>query len=149
MCRHIQSSSLDFARYSKNPFGAKPKRSRGAKAAGLRYERMVGKELARRRLDFAQGPWIQFKDNNGIGFAQPDFIVYSSLDLWIVLEAKLSQTPAAFEQLLRLYIPLLRKLHPNVELVPVQVCRNLKRKDKLIVDDLRKVKSGSTWHWLN
>ena len=149
MCRHIETTSLEFARYAKNPFGERKRKGRGARAAGLRYEMNVSDELARRGLDFARGPWIQFKDNNGIGFAQPDFIVYSGEDLWIVLEAKLSQTPSAFEQLFKLYLPLLSRLHSGVTLIPAQVCRNLRRRDAAIVDDFGKVKYGSTWHWLN
>ena len=149
MCRHIEAATLNFARYSRNPFGKAPRRGRGARAAGLRYEENVGKELARRQLDFACGPWIQFEDTNGVGFAQPDFIVYSSANSWIVLEAKLSQTPSAFEQLFKLYLPLLSKLHPGVTLIPAQVCKNLRRADSKIVDDLCKVKYGSTWHWLS
>lgn len=149
MCRHIQPTSLDYARYSKNPWGGKPKRMKRVARLGLAYEKKVEKELARRGLDFARGPWIEFADRNGRGFAQPDFVIYSRSDLWIVLEAKLSQTPAAFEQLFKLYLPLLRKMHPEVELIPAQVCKNLKKRDVKIVDCLEKVKYGSTWHWLH
>lgn len=149
MCRIISTSSLEFARYSRSPFGGKPRRGKGARAAGLRYEENVGKELARRQLDFARGPWIQFRDRNGTGFAQPDFVIYSSAKQWCVLEAKLSQTPAAFEQLFKLYVPLLTFLHPGVNFTPVQVCKNLRKRDAKIVDDLGKAKYGGTWHWIN
>jgi len=147
VCRCI--SGLEFARYSKNPWGGKPRRGRGVRAAGLRYEERVGKELARRKLDFARGPWIEFRDVNGKGFAQPDFVVYADSSRWIVLEAKLSQTPAAFEQLFSLYIPLLTQLHPEIELVPVQVCKNLRKRDPKMIEDLRDARKGATWHWLN
>ena len=145
----IDTDSLEFAQYSRSPWHGRKPRTRGKKAAGLRYERMVGEELARRKLDFAHGLWIEFRDVNGKGFAQPDFIVYDSTGAWTILEAKLSQTPAAFEQLFNLYIPLLSHLHPQVELTPVQVCRNLRTRSAPIVEDLDEAKSGDVWHWLN
>ena len=137
---------LKWAEYAKDPWG-KRRRGRGAKAAGLRYQARVGEELARRGLDHAAGPWIHFEDRNGRGYAQPDFIVFES-ERWMVLEAKLTQTPAAFAQLFHLYIPLLSLLHPEREFCGIQVCRNLRNRDG-VVDDLTRATNGKTWHWLS
>ena len=122
---------------------------RGAKAAGLRFESKLGKELEERGLDFTHGTWLEFYDANGRGFAQPDFIVCPDPQVWFILEAKLSQTQAAFNQLSFLYLPLLQFIHPDVELIPVQVCKYLRKQDKGIVNDLSKASHGSTWHWIN
>lgn len=151
MCRHVEQ--LKFARYAKPPgFLGKRKRVRGKKAAGLRYEKKLGEELARRGIDFGKGLWIEFEDANGKGFAQPDFVVYGSGKKWRILEAKLSQTNVAFEQLFSLYLPLLAHLHPDIEFTPLQVCRNLRgirAGDPRLVDDLEKAQSGCIWHWLD
>ena len=146
MCRHI--SGLISAQYAENPFGRTP-RARGLKAKGLRYQRSVGEFLAKRHLDVRAGPWIHFSDRHGPGFAQPDFVIHYAPERWIVLEAKLTQTPNAFEQLIHLYLPLLSHLHPNVELVPVQVCRNLREPPQLLIEDLSEASPGATWHWLS
>ena len=119
----------------------------GKRAEGLRYQARVGEELARRGLDHAAGPWLRFEDRNGVGYAQPDFVVITENE-WLVLEAKLTQTSAAFAQLFRLYIPLLSCLHPDSEFAGIQVCRNLRTRDG-VVDDLRFARNGATWHWLS
>lgn len=147
MCRVIEN--LQTAVYSASPFPKRKRIGRGAKAAGLRYEKCVGEELARRGLTVVRGPWIKFHDINGQGFAQPDFIIQDSETHWAILEVKLSQTKTAFEQLFSLYLPLLTFLHPGVKFVPLQVCKNLRYEDDKIVDDLTLTKQGATWHWLN
>jgi hypothetical protein len=149
MARTIDVASLDYVRYSTSPWKGKKPRVRGKKAAGLRYERRVGEELARRKFDFAHGPWLEFSDGNGRGFAQPDFVIYDSAQRWLILEAKLSQTSAAFEQLFSLYVPLLAHLHEGVELIPVQVCRNLRNRKYPIIEDVSQAKPGCIWHWLH
>lgn len=146
MCRRIER--LEFAEYSTSPWPKKRRRGRGARAAGLRYESNLSKELARRGVDYAHGPWIKFLDQNGKGFAQPDFVVYDTPSRWIILESKLAQTPEAFEQLNYLYVPLLSYMHPEVELVPVQVCKIL-RTGGDIIEDLNSARSGAVWHWLS
>lgn len=138
--------NLKWAQYAARSPWPKPRRVRGKKAAGLRYERLLGEELARRGLEFEHGPWIEFEDSHGRGFAQPDFLVFGE-GHWTLLEAKLSQTPTAFAQLFGLYLPLLCLLHPQVQIVPVQVCRNL-RQGGDVVEDFLGANPGATWHWL-
>lgn len=145
MARIIEN--LHEARYGQNPW-PKVRRPRGSKAAGLRYERKVRDELLRRKYDFAYGPWIHFRDRNGTGAAQPDFVVYVDSEKWFLLESKLTQTPTAFSQLFRLYIPLLQFLHPEVTIIPVQVCKVL-RGMQPVVEDFTEATPGDTWHWIH
>jgi hypothetical protein len=149
MCRHVKG--LKWAQWADPPSFAKRKRARGAKAAGLRFERKVAEELARRG-EVWHGQWIEFEDVNGRGLAQPDFILPSE---GIVLESKLTETPAAFEQLFSLYLPLLELLMGE-RLCGVQVCRNLAPVPREarpsgaygeILDDLAPV-PGAVWHYL-
>lgn len=146
MMKSRRISELKWARYASCPWHGR-RRLRGKKAAGLRYEKLLGEELARRGLHFVRGPWIEFFDSNGRGFAQPDFVVFGEGDDWLVLEAKLSQTQAAFAQLFDLYVPLLAHLHPEQEFVPLQVCKYL-REPGPIIEDLSAAKPGAIWHWL-
>lgn len=141
-------TDLYEARYGENPWADKVRRPRGAKAAGLRYEKKVGAELLRRHYDFVHGPWIHFKDRNGTGAAQPDFVVYTSSNKWFLLESKITQTPAAFSQLFRLYMPLLQHLHPGITIIPVQVCKVLKGLQP-VVEDFLEAAPGDTWHWIH
>lgn len=138
MCRHVEG--LRLVEWASAPTFAGRSRARGQKARGLKFEREVEAELARRgrqplapeELDtapqgpaptFVRGPWIGFEDAAGRGLAQPDFILP---DLGLVLEVKLSETPRAFEQLFSLYIPLLNVLLPrDGGWWGLQVCRNL------------------------
>lgn len=145
MGRRIEE--LEFAEYSTSPWPV-ARRGVGKRAAGLRYQAALSAELARRGFDFANGPWIRFRDANGLGHAQPDFVVYDSPTRWVVLEAKLSQTEAAFEQLNSLYIPLLQFLHPEIEMVPIQVCKVL-RTGGDIIESLDCARNGAIWHWLS
>lgn len=145
MCRKIKD--LETVTYSKNPWAFRKSRPRGKKRAGLVYQRLLGEDFARRGLDYANGPWLEFYDANGRGFAQPDFIVYKDPKQWLVVEAKLSQTPAAFEQLFSLYVPLLKYLHPEIELIPIQVCKYLRTEGKYF-EDVLKTEAGGTCHWI-
>ena len=51
------------------------------------------------------GPWIEFEDEHGSGYAQPDHLVFGPG--WaIIFECKLGWTPAAVVELQTLYAPL-------------------------------------------
>ena len=97
-------------------------RPRGAKAAGVRFE----SALASGPLVAAQrGVWIEFADANGHGYAQADFVTEGPFGP-VVLEAKLTWTPAAYAQLRGLYLPLLRAIYRR-SVGAVVVCANLTR----------------------
>jgi hypothetical protein len=95
----------------------------------MRYEKRVVEEVKKRRehgQEVFHGQWINFRDVNGRGFAQPDILVLDAAQkaIW-VLEAKYTFVPEGVDQLLGLYVPLVRKIWPGAEVVPVIVCRNV------------------------
>lgn len=107
------------ARASDRPQGMPKSRARGAKAAGLRYER----ELARALPQAKHGQWWQFVDRNGPGYCQTDLLLKTELGLF-VLEVKYTWTLAGHGQLSKLYRPVVEKaLGQPVGLV--QVCKKL------------------------
>jgi len=95
-------------------------RPRGAKAAGLRYQRAFERAIGRSAL---AGPWFQFRDVNGEGFCQPDFVI-NLPSVAVILECKYTWTPEAFAQIELLYAPVLAQAlkKPTFGL---QVCKRL------------------------
>ena len=77
-------------------------RPRGAKAEGLRYERLVCSRLEQGK----PGLWWEFEDQNGHGFCQTDLVLFGPTQV-LVVEVKLSATDAAWKQLGKLYLPVL------------------------------------------
>lgn len=93
--------------------------------------------------------WLEYWDDNGHGWAQPDIIIETEERI-IVCECKLTATEFAFHQLSLLYIPLLREMYER-PLFGVQVCHNVHERPKLRVaglDDLVSPKGNTfrTWH---
>lgn len=112
-------NGLISAKASARPPGMPKSRARGAKAAGLRYERELAKALPQAK----HGQWWQFVDRNGPGYCQTDLLLKTELGLF-VLEVKYTWTPAGHEQLRKLYKPVVEKaLGQPVHLV--QVCKRL------------------------
>jgi hypothetical protein len=80
---------------------------RGAKAAGLRFERALHKSLA----GSIHGQWFEFEDKNGFGYCQTDLILPIQRwkgdegGLYVVIEAKYTLVPGAHSKLASLYIP--------------------------------------------
>lgn len=84
---------------------------RGAKAAGLRYDRRVAAHFER-YPGFVGHPWVRFGTRTaGLRWAQPDgLFVDLLLGRITILEFKLKHTTDAWWQLRRLYEPLIRFL---------------------------------------
>jgi hypothetical protein len=95
-------------------------RVRGAKAAGLRYERA----LARHLPESAHGVWFEYNDENGHGYCQPDLLFSFLPDFVAILEVKYTLVLDAFSKLHDLYIPVI-SLAMNAPAVGVVVVRNL------------------------
>lgn len=95
-------------------------RPRGAKAAGLRFERALAKHL----FEGAHGVWFEFRDENGHGYCQPDHL-YSFLPSFIaVIEVKYTLVLEAYSKLRDLYLPVVSKAMkcPTVGII---IVRNL------------------------
>lgn len=147
--RQIQGLEWALIR-AKGPF-KEPKNVRGLKGKGLAYERRFIRELPklaeRANVQGAlyNGPWIEYCDSNGPGWARPDAFIKAPTGL-ILFECKLKQTAIAWDQMYGLYAPLLERIF-GTEVACVQVCRYLEINDGTIVNYLGDVKNGTTWHW--
>lgn len=85
----------------------KAKAGRGAKALGLRYENLLAKALKGRAT---HGQWFHFIADGEPGWCQPDLLVVGQKQI-LVLEVKLTYTPAAVSQLEDLYLPVVSKAY--------------------------------------
>lgn len=146
---HRVVKGLKWARFSAEGPGWPKARPRGAKAAGLRYER----ELVKQFKGAQAGKWIEFEDQNGRGFAQPDlfFILRGEV---VCLEAKLRWVPEGHSQGELLYKPLLEEIF-RLPCRVVVVCKVLtpwvprERVFSRLADALRGGQSSSpVLHWI-
>lgn len=116
---HREVSGLQWAVPCARPGCIPRSRPRGAKAAGLRYERELAKALPQAK----HGQWWEFRDARGRGFCQTDLLLPLGTGT-LVLEAKYTWTPEGHSQLERLYLPVVRKAGHSWA-VGVVVCRAL------------------------
>src|SRR5215475_908738 len=97
------AANILWARPIKRPSFIPQSHPRGAKAAGLRYERRFAKFLE--PLGCVHSQWFEFEDQSGIRYCQTDIIYPVSRRLFAVLEVKYTLTDRAYDQLLDLYGP--------------------------------------------
>lgn len=97
-------SGLLWARQVPRPEFIPRSRPKGAKAKGLRFERLVAKALpgAKHAL------WFEYGDSHGKGWCSTD-LVLEFPNRVVVIEVKLTDTPVAIGQLAGLYLPVLAK----------------------------------------
>ena len=115
-------SHVEWAHECEAPSWARAKRLRGTKALGVSYERKLAKVLPSGTL---HGPWFIYRGDSRVGYCQPDFLLRGKSEL-AVLEAKLTDVEAAWEQLTHLYAPVLRRCYGK-EILRVVVTRSLAR----------------------
>lgn len=126
-------------------------RCAGTKARGLAYQRKVHQVLSRCFAPDAlrAGDWLW----TGAHWLQPDFVLTSMAPPFegktLLIEAKLTYTPAAWQQLERYRQALfrLRLARPDAVL-RLQVCRNLIPgiPPGIIIEDLALAKDLTCWH---
>lgn len=93
------------------------------------------------------GQWFSFVDSNGPGFAQADALICDPTGVYL-LEAKLSQCAVAWEQLERLYLPLVAWTVKAPRYVALQVCKVLTTADEPVAPSLAAAGDRQVWHWL-
>ena len=142
-------SGLRWARPIDRPNIIPVGRPRGAKAAGLRYERALAEALP----SALHGQWFEFEDANGHGYCQTDFILSFLPRYVVVLECKYIVTTEAVQQLLHLYLPIAREVYGMArgvivakKLVP-GFCRNAFG-DLESAISAADVMATPVWHWL-
>lgn len=97
-------------------------RPRGAKAAGLRYERALAKAIPLA----LHGQWFQYRTPDGPAWCQTDLLLLGKKRA-VVIEVKLSDYLGARVQLQNLYLPVLRAAYPHLEPFGVIVLRSLEQ----------------------
>ena len=106
-------------------------RSRGVKALGHRYEKAVAKQLG---TDAKQGVWWAYRDANGPGLCQTDFIIIG--EVWaVILECKHTWTFEGMEQLQDLYIPVVERALDK-RAIGIQICKHLTHEAYDVFNDL-------------
>jgi hypothetical protein len=92
-------------------------RSRGAKLAGLRYQKKVN---ARLKAEFNShaliGPWFAFATPEGQRFCQLDACVKYDDNDFIIIETKIRHTSLSYYQLKELYLPVIRAYRPDARI---------------------------------
>ncbi len=123
--------------------------------AGIKYERQFADYMIARYGDDAMyGKWIEYTDERGKGWCQPDLILKHP-DGIIICECKLSYRPfAAQAKLSTMYAPCLKLIFTNGSVHTVQVCRNLKpaAKRTTLIANVKEIlqcptNSVLTWNW--
>lgn len=124
---------LLWARPCERPDFVPNSRPRGAKAAGLRYERAFVKYL---QPGVIHGQWFEFEDASGLRYCQTDVLYPLSLHLLAVVELKYTLVDSAWDQLLDLYGPVVEAAY-NIPCGLVTVFKNFPRSDmgKLALHD--------------
>jgi len=114
-------NGLLWARPVNKPAFIPVSRPRGAKAAGLRYERQFAKFL--KPLGCIHGQWFEFEDKSGVRYCQTDIIFPVSKRLFSVIEVKYTLVDRAYDQLLDVYGPVVEAAY-NVPVGLVVVYKN-------------------------
>ena len=135
-------------RLEERPAGLPIGRPRGKKRAGVQYERQLAGALPNAR----HGLWWEFEDRYGKGICQTDLVMLVG-QATVVLEAKLTWTEDAWDQLEGLYLPVVRMAMAG-RVVGVQVCKNLLPQAKWVSVGLEEAVLNAladrraTLHWM-
>jgi hypothetical protein len=138
------------------PFAFSNRGRTPAQKEGLRYEKQLKKWLEHSfRGEILYQPWINFEDDNGEGWASPDFVLtpHGRESHRLLVDAKLTATWRAEAQLRGLYLPLLQALMKSAKFTTLQVAKNLAglRTEVLSIDDVMALPPDQvlyTWHWM-
>lgn len=96
-------------------FSAVRRRPRGAKGAGVKFEREVAKAMLKATPFAISGQWFEFWDSAGRGLCQTDLIVVLPHVVYC-FEVKLGNIPLGRTQFRALYKPVLERVYAR----PVQ-----------------------------
>ena len=110
-------TGLRWAREATNPWPRS--RPRDAQARGIRFEKVVAKELR----PCLHNPWYEYEDALGHGFCSPDLIALGTKRC-LVIECKLTNWREGWEQVEGLYLPILKWVFGR-EVVPIVVTRRV------------------------
>lgn len=113
------------------PYAGARSRKSPAQKAGLAYQKRIGKFLQPNPSIGCSwivdaGSWFAFTDSSSSRhYCQPDFLLLDTKNATcIIVEVKIRWTDAAWWQLERLYLPVLRRVYPHLSLLRVCICRS-------------------------
>lgn len=118
----------------------------------MTYERTIRRKLKAWAemwgFEFCAAQWVQFSDEQGVSFAQPDAWIECK-DMVLLFECKLTQSDGAEMQAMSLYAPLLEELLGK-PVVGCQVFKNIRYRTGRMVESVEELlgKSGY-WLWHN
>jgi len=106
---------------SERPSCIPASRPKGAKAAGLRFEKALSRHLS----GSLHGKWFEFEDRNGHGYCQTDIIYVFHTPITpyaVIIEVKYTLVPGAHTKLQHLYLPIVSAAlrMPSVGVVAVK-----------------------------
>lgn len=107
-------------------FGVQQASLRGARAAGLSYERKVEKylEAVKGSREVVKSLPFRFCDSDGWRMCVPDFLLFDFKEQrCCVVEVKLRHSGAAGLELERLYVPVLRRALPGWKIQGLEICK--------------------------
>lgn len=105
---------VEAAYFCEEPPFAQRRKSTGARAKGVRYEKKVQAYLQSLDPLYLPSPWLRFLDESGWRWCQPDGIrIDAATGELLVVEVKYQHTQQAWEQMEKLYAPVLRFLFPG------------------------------------
>ena len=112
------------------PFISVPRKSRGKKAEGMRYERAAQQHFDAAYGDFyVPSPWFCFSSvhtRDKYRYCQPDGLLFDPRrGVLTIIEFKLKHTPNAWWQTRHLYQPVVQKLFPS-DLWTISICEVVK-----------------------
>ena len=115
---------------SDRPSFAIPRKAKGAKLRGLRYEESVCNWLVERLREpwvCFDHQWLSYVDSFGkTHYCQPDFFAISvDRGLVLVIEVKLTRVAKAWYQLNHLYMPVLRSILPAFSFACVEIASKI------------------------
>lgn len=117
---------LQYAAMCLRPAHIPKSRPRGAKAAGIRYEKALAAAIP--RADWGQ--WFEFRDLNGPGHCQTDLIIVGTKRV-VIIECKLTEVEHGRTQLQELYFPIAKMVWPDKKPLGIVAARHLSKEYEL------------------
>lgn len=122
------------------PRFTKSKGNNPAARLGISFEKKVDKALKQSvKSPIEHNPWFSFTDRTGLNFCSPDFVLPLEESV-VVIEVKYTYTPAAIDQLKKLYLPVVRKIYDR-DAFGLILCKNLTPEVDRTIDYLSDVLS--------
>lgn len=93
----------------------RPQRHTGRRAQGVRYEKRVHQEFGERYPGYLPSPWFQYFDREGEKWCQCDGLLINPWQGQIsIIEAKYQHTEVAYEQLFKIYLPVVASIFGGI-----------------------------------